>query len=121
VELIYIIYVKARFSTANKRDQALGRVTNYLAQPGISDDLFVPAQAAPYDAAYKGWANALIAECRFRTQATRDNLWNDLDGYLSQQNGGPVESYGEHWDQKLDDPNPDADTTRYNQFSKTWP
>ena len=118
--MIYIIYVQASFSTAAKRDGALSQVTNYLAQPGISNDLFVPSQVAPYDAAYKGWPNSLIAECRFRTQATRDNLWDQVDAYLQQVNAKPVKSFGEHWDQMLDAPNPDDDTTRYNQFSKTW-
>lgn len=118
--MVFILYVKARFSTAQKRDKALQQVTSYLAQPSIADDLFVPAQVAPYDAAYKGWANALTAECRFRTQATRDNLWTQLDAYLSTSNQAPVESFGEKWDQMLDAPNPDADTTRYNEFSKTW-
>jgi hypothetical protein len=118
--MIYILYAKARFSTAQKRDRALQQVTNYLAQPGISNDLFVPAQVAPYDAAYKGWANALTAECRFRTQASRDTLWSQLDAYLSTSNQAPVESLGEKWDQKLDDPDPDADTTRYNYLTKTW-
>lgn len=118
--MIYIVYVKARFSTAAKRDQALAQVTNYLAQPAISNDLFVPAQVAPYDAAYKGWANALTAECRFRTQSTRDTLWTNIDTFLTQSSRAPVESLGEKWDQKLDDPNPDADTTRYNYLTKTW-
>lgn len=119
--MIYILYVKARFSTANKRDNALAQVTNYLAQPAIANDLFVPSQVAPYDAPYKGWPNALTAECRFRTQQVRDDLWTQLDSFLTASNRAPVESYGEHWDQMLDAPNPDADTTRYNQFSKTWP
>lgn len=118
--MIYIVYFKARFSTAAKRDSALQRVTNYLAQPGISNDLFVPSQVAALDAGYKGWANALTAECRFRTQSVRDTLWSDTDTFLSQPNAAPVESYGEHWDQMLDAPNPDEDTTRYNQFSKSW-
>jgi hypothetical protein len=119
--MVYILYVKARFSTAQKRDNALTRVTNYLAQPSIADDLFVsPAAVAPFDAPYKGWDHALSAQCRFRTQASRDDLWNDMDTYLSTANNAPLESYGEKWDQMLDAPNPDADTTRYNQFSKTW-
>jgi hypothetical protein len=80
----------------------------------------VPSQVAPYDRPDKGWGNALTAQCRFRTQASRDNLWAQLDAYLTQPNAAPLESYGEHWDQMLDAPNPDADTTRYNQFSKTW-
>lgn len=118
--MIYIVYVKARFSTAQKRDNAIAQVTNYLAQPAISDDLFVPAQVAPYDAPYKGWANALTVMCRFRTQATRDTLWNQLDAFLSQSARAPVESVGEKWDQALDAPDPDADTTRYNYVTKTW-
>jgi hypothetical protein len=44
--VIYIVYVKARFSTAAKRNQALSQVTNYLAQPSIASDLFVPSQVA---------------------------------------------------------------------------
>jgi hypothetical protein len=119
--MIYIIYVKARFSTSQKRDRALQQVTDYLAQPGIADDLFVPAQVYPLNQGYKGWANALTAECRFRTEAVRDNLWTSLDTFLSTGNQAPVESYGEHFDQMLDAPNPDADTTRYNPVVKTWP
>jgi hypothetical protein len=118
--MIFIIYVKARFSTPQKRDRALQQVTDYLAQPAIVADLFVPAAAAALNAGYKGWANALVAECRFRTQASRDNLWTQLDTFLSTAANAPVESYGEFWDQMLDAPNPDADTTRYNQTSKTW-
>lgn len=118
--MIFIVFAQASFSSAAKRDNAFQQVTNYLAQPGITEDLFVPAQVAPYDGAYKGWPNALVASCRFRTQATRDNLWNQLDAYLTQPNAAPVKSYGEHWDQMLDAPNPDEDTTRYNQVSKTW-
>jgi hypothetical protein len=119
--MIYIIYTKARFSTAARRDRALQQVTTYLAQPGITDDLFVPSQVAPFDAPYKGWAFAMTAECRFRTQASRDNLWSQLDAYLTTAANAPVESFGEHWDQQLDAPNPDADTSRYNEFFKTWP
>lgn len=118
--MIYILYVKARFSTANKRDNAISQVTNYLAQPDIANDLFVPAQVAPFNAPYKGWPNAMTVECRFRTQATRDDLWTTLDTFLSTSNRAPDESFGEHWDQMLDAPNPDADTTRYNYVSKTW-
>jgi hypothetical protein len=118
--MIYIVYFKARFSTATKRDNALAQVTSYLAQPTISNDLFVPSQVAPYDAAYKGWANALTAECRFRTQASRDDLWTQVDAFLSTSARAPVESLGEKWDQALDAPNPDADTTRYNYVTKTW-
>jgi hypothetical protein len=118
--MIYIIFTKARFSTANKRNQTANQVTNYLAQPGISNDFFVPAQVTSYDAAYKGWANALSVMVRFRTQANRDNLWTQLDAFLSNSNQAPLESYGEKWDQMLDAPDPDLDTTRYNQFSKTW-
>jgi hypothetical protein len=119
--MIYIIYTKARFSTAARRDRALQQVTTYLAQPGITDDLFVLSQVAPFDAPYKGWAFAMTAECRFRTQASRDNLWSQLDAYLTTAANAPVESFGEHWDQQLDAPNPDADTSRYNEFFKTWP
>jgi hypothetical protein len=119
--VIYIVYVKARFSSAQKRNTALGRVTNYLAQPAIASDLFVPSQVAAYDAAYKGWPNALTAECRFRTQAARDDLWSDLDTFLGQPNAAPVESLGERWDQMLDAPDPDADTTRYNYVTAHWP
>jgi hypothetical protein len=119
--MIYIIYAQARFSNTSKRDKALQQVTDYLAQPGITGDLFVPSQVAPFDAPYKGWAFAMIASCRFRTQASRDNLWAQLDSYLTTAANAPIESFGEHWDQMLDAPNPDADTTRYNQFSKTWP
>lgn len=118
--MIYILYARASFSTAAKRDGAIQQVTNYLDQPNIASDLIVPAQVAPYDATYKGWPNSLVAECRFRTQQNRDDLWAQLDTYLSQPNAKPVKSIGEHWDQKLDDPNPDADTTRYNSVTKTW-
>jgi hypothetical protein len=58
--------------------------------------------------------------CRFHTQTTRDQLWSDVDALLIQPNAAPAESFGETWDQKLDDPNPDADTARYNYVSKTW-
>jgi hypothetical protein len=118
--MIYNTYFKARFSTVAKRNAALTRVNNYIAAQAIFDDLFVPAQVAALDAGYKGWANAITVECRFRTQANRDQLWTDIDTYLSQASSAPVESYGEKWDQMLDAPNPDADTTRYNFVSKTW-
>jgi hypothetical protein len=118
--VIFCLFVKARFSTAQRRDNAIAQVNNYLARPGIAGDLFIPAEVAAFDAGYKGWANALTAQCRFRTQASRDDLWTQLDTYLSQANAAPVESYGERWDQLLDAPNPDADTTRYNFTSKTW-
>lgn len=118
--MIFIVYLKARFSSVAKRDNALLQVTNYLAQPAITADLFVPSQVAPFDGAYKGWPNALTAECRFRTQASRDQLWDNMDAYLSQPNAAPTGSLGEKWDQMLDAPNPDADTTRYSYFTKTW-
>ena len=90
--MIYILYVQARFSTAQKRDRALSQATNYLAQPGISNDLFVPAQTAAFNAPYKGWPNAMYAECRFRTQVTRDDLWAQLDSFLSTANQAPDHS-----------------------------
>jgi hypothetical protein len=120
--VIYILYVQARFSTAQKRDRALQQATtNYLAQPGISNDLFVPAQTAAFNAPYKGWPNAMYVECRFITQAIRDNLWTQLDSYLTTANQAPDQAWGEHWDQMLDATDPDADTSRYNEFTKTWP
>jgi hypothetical protein len=115
-----MIYVKARFSTTNKRDQALAQITNYTARPGISADYFVPAQVASLDAAYKGWGNALTAELRFRTQSNRDDLWTQMDAFLSTSARAPVESLGEKWDSQLDAPDPDADTTRYNYLVKNW-
>jgi hypothetical protein len=119
--LIYIIYVKARFSTAAKRDGAIANITTYVNNQAIFDDLLVPAQVYPLNQAYKGWGNALTAECRFHQQVNRDTLWNNVDAYLSTSNQAPVESFGEKWDQRIDDPDPDADTTRYNYLSKTWP
>ena len=119
--MIFILYVQVSFSTANKRDNALSQATNYLAQPGISDDLFVPAQISPWNGAYKGWPNAMTVECRFRTQATRDDLWTQLDAFLTQSNRAPAKSLGERWDQMLDAPDPDADTTKYNDLLKSWP
>lgn len=119
--MIYIIYAKASFSTAQRRNNAYSVVTNYLAQPGISSDLFVPAQIASVDTwGYKGWPNALTAECRFRTQATRDNLWTQLIAGMS-GNNAPTKGFAERWDQLLDAANPDADTTMYNEASQSWP
>jgi hypothetical protein len=118
--MIYILYVKARFSTPAKRDGAVANITAYIANQAIFDDLIVPAQVHPLNQAYKGWGNALTCECRFRTQANRDTLWDRIDTYLSTSNQAPIESFGEKWDQKIDDPNPDADTTRYNYLSKIW-
>lgn len=120
--MVFILYTKASFSTANKRDRAFSQVTNYLAQSGISGDLFVPAQIASVDTwAWKGWPNAMTVSLRFRTQANRDGLWGQLDTYLLQSNQAPTVSYGERFDQALDAPDPDADTTKYNFLSKAWP
>lgn len=120
---VHILYVKASFSTSQKRDRAVQQVTNYIAANVNPGDLFIPAQIAPYDGAYKGWPNAMTTELRFvdAALAKRDTLWNQLDAYLTSAANAPDKSLGERWDQKLDAANPDADTTKYNDLIKTWP
>jgi hypothetical protein len=119
---VHIIYLKARFSTAVKRDRALQQVNTYVTNNVNPGDLFTAPQIAAYDAAYKGWPSALTAELRFVDAAgvKRDTLWTQLDAYLSTAANAPVESYGEKWDQELDAANPDADTARYLFVSKIW-
>jgi hypothetical protein len=119
--VIYILYAKASFSTPQRRNNAFNSVTSYLAQPGFVEDMFIPANVQSVDSwGYKGWPNALLVEVRCRTQSVRDNLWTTLLNAMTGQNA-PNPGFAEHWDQLLDAPNPDADTTRYNQTTQTWP
>lgn len=118
--MIYCIYTKASFSTATRRDNVYGIVTTYLARPAIASDMFVDPQIASVDWGYKGWPNALTVAVRCRTQQTRDDLWTQLVGAMT-GTGAPNLGYAEKWDQQLDAPNPDADTTRYNLTTQSWP
>lgn len=118
--MVSIIYIKARFSTVTKRGNALTAVNNWISVHVAPEDLFVPAQVAPLNGGYKGWPNAITVELRFKTATPRDDLWTTLDTFLTSAPNAPDESFGEKWDQLLDAPDPDADTSRYNELSKTW-
>lgn len=118
--MIFILYIRARFSTAARRDRAITQVNNYVAANVPAEMEFTAPNVTAYDAAYKGWPNAMVVELHLTDQATRDGLWTTLDAFLSTASNAPSESFGEKWDQLLDAPDPDADTTRYNELSKTW-
>jgi hypothetical protein len=119
--VIYCLYAKASFANATRRNNAFAIVTNWLARPEVTANLFVdPEIASVDDWGYKGWPNALTCTVRCRTQSLRDDLWTQLIAGMT-GTGAPNLGYAEHWDQMLDAPNPDADTTRYNFASQSWP
>lgn len=107
--MIYVLWGRTAFNNDSRRDNAVSRIQSYLATPAIAADLFAPAQVGPYDGAYKGWPHALNFDARFLTQATRDDLWNQVDSAFGSGVNGPVgQSLIERFDSNADDAsNPD--------------
>ncbi len=103
--MIYCVEVTASFNTANRRDNVLGVLTNYAAQ--FAADLFVPAQIAPYDGAYKGFPNALHGELRLRTQVNREQVWTDIEAAMTGP-GAPTKANWRKFDAPLDEADPGA-------------
>ena len=98
--MIYCVEITAAFNTAQRRDNVLGILQNYVAQ--FAADAFHPFQGPQaYDAAYKGWANAVACTMKLRTQANRDAIWADIQANAAGP-GAPTKGVARRWDAALD-------------------
>lgn len=114
--MIYCVEITAAFSTPQRRNNVLGILQNYVTQ--FTGDLFVPAQVAPYEAAYKGWVNALHGEMRLRTEANREQVWADIQSAMTGQ-AAPTKGVARKFDAPLDEADPGAPIS--NDVTQTWP
>lgn len=114
--MIYCVEITAAFSTAQRRNNVLGILQNYVTQ--FQADAFVPSTVGPFEAAYKGWTNAVAGTMRLRTQANRDAVWADIQGAMTGP-AAPVKGVARKWDAPQDTSEPDGPIA--NDTTQTWP
>lgn len=115
----YVFWGHVSFSTDQRRDQAVTRLTNYVNQNPPTDGFFVDPQIGPYDGAYKGWPHALNFDFRYNTAADRDAAWDQAATFLGTGTAGPAtRSFIEKFDSELD--NPTADQGKQNVVDQNY-
>jgi hypothetical protein len=114
--LIFCVEITAAFSTAQRRNNVLTILQNYVTQ--FAADEFHTPLVAPFDAIYKGWTNAIAAQMQLRTAANRDQVWADIQGAVTGP-GAPVSGVARRYDAPLDEADPNGPLE--NDTTQHWP